>query len=46
MAGYAFTAEASWWRRINLLELVPAEETGGSPYLVVDRLRFERLYLD
>lgn len=43
MAEYAFTAEAPWWRRINLLELMPAEDGGGAPFLVVDRLRFERL---
>jgi hypothetical protein len=43
MAEQAFTAEASYWRRINLIEFVPAEPAPASPYLAVDRLRFERL---
>jgi hypothetical protein len=32
-----------WWRRINLLELVPSEYPSGEPYLAVDRVRFERV---
>jgi hypothetical protein len=43
MAEQAFTAEASHWRRINLIEFVPAESGTVSPYVAVDRLRFERL---
>jgi hypothetical protein len=44
MAEYGFTAEASWWKRLNLLELVPAQDNDGFPYLAVDGLRFERLH--
>ena len=43
MTEHAFTAEAGFWQRINLLELVPSEETAGRPFLAVDGLRFERL---
>lgn len=43
MKEHVFTAEAGWWRRINLLELLPGEDTSGRPFLAVDRLRFERL---
>ena len=43
MKEHAFTAHAGRWQRINLLELVPAEDTSGRPFLAVDRLRFERL---
>ena len=40
---HVFTADASWWRRINLLELVAASGEDGREFLAVDRLRFERL---
>lgn len=43
MAEHSFTADAGWWQRINLLELVVPGEPAGKPFLVVDRLRFERL---
>lgn len=43
MMEHAFTAEATFWKRVNLIELVPVEDTAGSPYLAVDRIRFERL---
>lgn len=43
MKEHAFTAEARWWQRLNLLELVPVEETDGSAFLAVDGFRFERL---
>jgi len=34
-------AEARWWHRLNLLELVAAE-TDSNPWLAVDRIRFQR----
>jgi hypothetical protein len=42
MSEYRFHAGERWWRRINLLEVVP-EKGFQSPYLAVDRVRFERL---
>ena len=43
MTEHVFNVDALFWRRVNLLELVPAEDTAGAPFLAVDRLRFERL---
>jgi hypothetical protein len=43
MAEQALTAEASLWRRVSLIEFVPVASGKRSPYLAVDRLRFERL---
>ena len=43
MAEHAFNVDARFWRRVNLLELVPVEDTAGEPFLAVDRLRFEQL---
>ena len=43
MKEYLFTAGARWWKRLNLLELVPAQNTEGDAFLAVDRLRFERV---
>jgi hypothetical protein len=42
MAEHGGIADARWWRRLNLLEFVPAEP-GPAPFLVVDRIRFERV---
>jgi hypothetical protein len=33
-------APQALWRRLNLLELVPADPTAKDPFLAVDRLRF------
>jgi hypothetical protein len=43
MKEHALTTAERWWQRINLLELAAPEESNGSPYLAVDRLRFERI---
>ena len=43
MVEHSFTAEAGWWKRMNLLELVAPDEPEGRAFLAVDRLRFERL---
>ena len=43
MQEHIFTAETRWWKRLNLLELVSAENTAGRAFLAVDRFRFERL---
>jgi hypothetical protein len=43
MKEHVLTTDAQRWQRINLLELAPSEETGGNPYVAVDRLRFERI---
>ena len=43
MVEHAFNVDARFWQRVNLLELVPVEDTAGEPFLAVDRLRFERL---
>ena len=43
---HAFTADARFWKRINLLEFRPADAPAlgeGEPFLALDRLRFERL---
>ena len=42
MKEHMLTADAGWWQRLNLLELVPGEDTSG-PFLAVDKVRFERL---
>lgn len=43
MVEHVFIADERWWRRINLLELVAPDAPPGTPFLAVDRLRFERL---
>lgn len=43
MTEHTFSADAQWWQRINLIELVAPDEPVGKPFLAVDRLRFERL---
>ncbi|TDI40549.1 MAG: hypothetical protein E2P02_16795 [Acidobacteria bacterium] len=43
MEEHALTVDAGYWRRINLLELVPAIPVEGTPFLAVDKLRFERV---
>jgi hypothetical protein len=43
MTEQSFTADAYRWRRINLIEFVRIDPGTRSPYLAVDRLRFERL---
>jgi hypothetical protein len=42
MGEQVMTADRRFWKRLNLLELVPAESVEG-PYLAVDRFRFERI---
>ena len=42
MSEQVMTADRRFWKRLNLLELVPAEPTEGT-YLAVDRMRFERI---
>jgi hypothetical protein len=43
MKEHILTTDERWWQRVNLLEFATSEESNGSPYLAVDRLRFERL---
>ncbi len=42
MEEHLLMAEAGWWRRLNVLELLSAEDTSG-PFLAVDKVRFERV---
>ncbi|HEX9725914.1 MAG TPA: hypothetical protein VGC53_16675 [Vicinamibacteria bacterium] len=42
MKEYELLAPALWWRRINLLEFATGDESSTDPFLVVDRIRFER----
>ena len=42
MKEHELLAPERWWRRINLLEFRPGQETSGEPFLALDRLRFER----
>lgn len=43
MTAHVFQADGPLWKRINLLEIVPAHDVSGSAFLAVDRLSFERL---
>ena len=43
MKEYEVLAPAPWWRRINLLEFATGDESLTGPFLVVDRIRFERV---
>jgi hypothetical protein len=43
MEEISFTAAKRGWKRINLLEFVPAETGQEGAYLAVDRIRFEQL---
>ena len=43
MSERSLTADKRWWKRINLLEFATGGEESGEPFLVVDRVRFERL---
>jgi hypothetical protein len=43
MREHEVLAPAPWWRRINLLEFATGDETSTDPFLVVDRIRFERV---
>ena len=42
MSEQVMTADRRFWKRLNLLELVPVRSADGA-YLAVDRLRFERI---
>ena len=43
MTEHRLLAPARWWRRINLLEFATADGDSSEPFLVVDRIRFERI---
>jgi hypothetical protein len=42
MSEQVMTADRRFWKRLNLLELVPVGPANGA-YLAVDRFRFERI---